>query len=197
MLTVALRRCGRIATLAAGAAVWLSAAAPPVMSDQSEPSVRESEIDRPMRPAVVTAYAGFTAWSRFDPHRRRYDLVVRDPGGVIRRLPVRSRRVAFDVDLGPGANGRVNAVYSRCRREPATATEPNPLPAWWEARGCKLFRVAVEGGVERRVGLPRGTSAYLPTLWRSRIAYARHPARRSAKTEVVMSDVDGGHRARL
>lgn len=148
----------------------------------------ESVLDVPGRFTPVSAYGGFSAWSRYDGERRRYRLVVRDPQGAIREAPVRSRRVPFDVDLGPDGRGRPTAVYSRCRREPRLGRVPTPQAEWPTARGCRVYEWKVAGGAERGVGVPGRRSAYLPSIWRTRIAYASHSRRRGALASLFVLD---------
>jgi hypothetical protein len=128
-------------------------------------------------PSPISAFAGRIAWSAYDTASGRYRLMTRS-NGIVARVPVRSRGVPFDVDLGPGADGGVVAVYSRCRREPGRQTLGNAivqLPGWSTGRGCDLYRFAFATGREHRIAGASSARAseFLPTIWRRRVAFAR------------------------
>lgn len=160
-------------------------------------SLPEAVIDRPGASTSVSAYGGYSAWSRYDSARRRYRLVIRDPGGSIRLAPVPSRSVAFDVDLGPGSGGRPTAIYSRCRRERQRARDSSLEPTWDGAVGCRLFLLTLSGGGERRLTALGDRSAYLPSVWRNRIAFAAHPRRRGAVSDLFIFDRARGRQRRI
>ena len=113
------------------------------------------------------------------PPRSAYFLMQR-LHGVTSRLLVDPRSVPFDVDLGPDADGKPVAAYSRCRRDPGrrdprTGNILAQLPAWSTGRGCDVYMFSFETGKEVRVGgvSSRGASEFLPTVWTDRIAFAR------------------------
>ena len=60
----------------------------------------------------LSAYAGQVVWS--EQITQDVNVLMRWRAGRVDRLPVRSRKVPFDLDLGPDARGRAVAVYSRC-----------------------------------------------------------------------------------
>jgi hypothetical protein len=130
------------------------------------------------RASTVSAFGGYVAWSHYDAASHAFSLLVRDPSGAVRTAAAGSRSVPFDVDLGPGVDGRPVAVYSRCERD------PDPLPFMVEfyaaGRGCRIYRLALSapGARPRRVptGLPSSRSTVLPTIWRDRIAFAARPS---------------------
>ena len=125
-------------------------------------------------PSKVDYYAGVAIWSRYDPKTTRYRLVMAR-GGKITTLPVPWRYVPFDVDLGPGPDGRVRAVYSRCVREPGWSRGYSYLPLWTRGRGCDIYIYDFRSRREHRldsVSTP-GASEFLPALWRDRIAFVR------------------------
>ena len=64
----------------------------------------------------VATYGSVAVVSRLAGGRYRLAEVGAD--GRLRDIDVPSRAVPFDVDIGPGPDGRVAAVYSRCRTEP-------------------------------------------------------------------------------
>lgn len=142
----------------------------------------------------VSQFGGVTAWSEQEsggrPGLDRYYLTVAEKG-IRRRLPVPPRLgVAFDVDLGPAADGSVVAVYSRCSSEPDVITVRDkvgdrvftgPYPAWTAGRGCDLYRFDFKTNQESKI---RGASTsqaseMLPSIWRDHIAFARVYEKRS------------------
>jgi hypothetical protein len=118
-----------------------------------------------LRSTNVTTYAGVAAWSSYVPGRGYVLRIYRD--GMVTTPALHARRDPFDVDLGPDGRGRVTAVYSRCGR-----ARPDEVVA----SGCRLYRYVL-GGTEQRVrSVTRGAgfSEHEPTIWHSRIAFARY-----------------------
>ena len=111
----------------------------------------------------LSAYAGQVVWSQqLSPD---VNVLMRWRAGRVERLPVRSRKLPFDLDLGPDARGRAVAVYSRCPGE-----NPPSLPD----RRCDVYQLSLTNGRERRlrrVSTSRA-SEFAPTIWRGNIAYA-------------------------
>ena len=143
--------------------------------------------DRDRRPAhPVSALDGRIVWSDYDPAAKRYFLTQR-LNGVTSRLPVDPRSVPFDLDLGPDADGKPVAAYSRCRREPPPRNPPRgaiaQLPEWRLGRGCDLYLYSFEQGREVlvRFASSHGASEFLPTVWTDRIAFARVYERRRGR----------------
>lgn len=110
----------------------------------------------------LSAYAGHVVWSQYVSPG--IYVLMRWHAGRVDRLPVRSRKVPFDLDLGPDARGRAAAVYSRC------ADDNEALPD----RRCDVYQLSLTTGRERRlrrISTSRA-SEYAPTIWRGNIAYA-------------------------
>jgi len=122
----------------------------------------EDVIGRTQAATAVSAFGGRAAWSVYDPKTKRYSLVTWTEGlSSPQPARVKTRGVPFDVDLGPNSRDATVAVYSRCRHEPTG--------------GCNLY---VYDFNKRRESRIRSTtvasgSEFLPTIWRSRIAFAR------------------------
>lgn len=146
-------------------------------------------------PSSVDAYRDVVVWSeREDPPGAAapsYHLVALIDGSA-RRLPVAPRSVPFDVNLGPGADWRTVAVYSRCAQEPdppdALGDAPSaPSPAYTSGRGCDLYRFDFDTARERKIGgaSTDQASEVLPSIWRDRIAFARVYEQRSGKRGVL------------
>ncbi|HEX8104356.1 MAG TPA: hypothetical protein VF533_17200 [Solirubrobacteraceae bacterium] len=108
----------------------------------------------------IDAYAGHAVWSSYDRRARRYRLVAWY-AGKRHRLPVAPRRTPFDADLGADERGGVQAVYSRCRREPTG--------------GCDLYRYSFATRTERRLAIssPRGSEG-MPTVSGRHVAFVRY-----------------------
>jgi hypothetical protein len=129
-------------------------------------------------PAPVSYFAGRLAWSAFDPARNGYVLYTY-VAGTTSPVPVRPRGVPFDVDLGPDEHGDTVAVYSRCGQEPAG----RGIPQWRTGRGCDIFKFNFSTGRETRVASANGarSSEFLPSIWDTRIAFARVYERRKGR----------------
>lgn len=121
----------------------------------------------------VSAYGGVVAWSFYSSKSRSFRLMVRR-GGRTSRASVRRSQEPFDVDLGPGRDGRPRAVYSRCRR-PTTDLRPLPVRGVFRSAGCDIFVYDFDRRSERRVGSvsTRSGSEQFPTIWRDRIGFVR------------------------
>jgi hypothetical protein len=144
----------------------------------------DAELARVDRPTTASTYTGRVAYSAYDAGHGVYRLMLGSPGSVIEAVPVAPRAVAFDVDLGPGPDGRVLAVYSRCRVEPRT--------------GCDIFAYDPTTRVERRIAALSTASAseFLPSVWGNRVAFARLGAgRRTAALRV--GSLGGAGRSRV
>ena len=130
-------------------------------------------------PTPVSFFAGRLAWSAFDPARNGYVLMTHS-GGSTSPVPVRVRGVPFDVDLGPDEQGDTVAVYSRCGREPA-GTEASRTGG--PGAAATSSSSTSPPGRETRVASANGarSSEFLPSIWDTRIAFARVYERRTGK----------------
>ena len=126
----------------------------------------------PVGDGPIGTYGSVVVVSRRVGERYRLAELVNDR---LRDLDAPSRGVPFDLDLGPDRHGLVTAVYSRCRREPGSALEA-PGYSYRTGQGCRLYRVRVRGGKERRLLRLRprtaATSRFLPSLWRGKLVWA-------------------------
>ena len=132
-------------------------------------------------PTPVSFYAGRLAWSAFDPAHNGYVLMTH-AGGITSPVAVRPRGVPFDVDLGPDEQGDTVAVYSRCGQEPKS-TGRTGIPSWRTGRGCDIFKFTFATGRETRIASANGarSSEFLPSIWDTRLAFARVYERRKGK----------------
>ena len=122
--------------------------------------------------SAVSAYRGHVVWSR--PAGRRFELMLWHAGAA-RRLPVPTRRVQFDADIGPGPSGGLVVVYSRCRREALERHHFTRLPLYELGKRCTLYRHRIGARGEKRLArlsAPRG-SEVLPAVWRDHVAFVR------------------------
>lgn len=139
----------------------------------------------------VATYHGVAAWwstqSEQDDRHRAVRLKIYEHGRT-RLAPVPPIRYPNDLDLGPDARGRVTAVYSRCSL---------PLTGNAAQRGCRLYRYT-PGGRERRIRhvSRAGYSERHPTIWRSKVAYARFRDADEAPVDRIYLN-DGHHNRQL
>ena len=161
-----------------------------------------SVLDTVGRAGPISTFRGVSAYSTPSPEGFR--LTVVSDGTAPRQLPVPPRTIPFDVDLGPGAQGQVLAVYSRCAIEPVQRGvdgryPPTPpalaglpqltsggLPANTSGRGCDIYWVDVGGGggeQKLRGASTDQASETLPTIWRDEVAFVRVYERRKGKRD--------------
>jgi hypothetical protein len=122
----------------------------------------EAKLDRS---SPIAAYGGRLAWSAYDSATKQYALVTKFQG-VVTPVPIATRPVPFDVDLGPSASGSTVAAYSRCRVDAPPANR---------AQGCDVYTFDFGTGKETRVvdaSAPDANESW-PSVWRTRIAFAR------------------------
>jgi hypothetical protein len=142
----------------------------------------------------IAAFGGVVAWSDYVTSTARYQLVLRR-GDRTERAPIAGATQPFDVSLGPDAQGRVVALYTRCRRA-ATARR--------RATGCDVYRYDLRSRRERRLAAlssPSMDEAW-PAQWHDRVAFVRRaktyvidgydhrPAPRGKKGKGVLLDCD-------
>lgn len=178
-------------TLGAACVMTLACAGP---ASASSPETRT--LDRKAGIGYVSSYGGYSAWSR-RTGPSRYRLMIRHAGRT-RALPVRSRRVPFDVSLGKDADGHTVAVFSRCRNErDGPASLSGGLPAYPSFRDCRIRIVQANGGDEQIVQLRAGagvSSRFMPTIAGSRLAYAGLQRHRSGLRQGVFTQLVGARR---
>ena len=140
-------------------------------------------------PTPVAALGGRVVWSEPDG-AGRYRLVQRVGAGPVTPLPVASRGVPFDVDLGPTDGDRVLAVYSRCAREPDWSGTSG-VPPYHLGRGCDVYRLDLATGEETRYSKASAGdgSEYWPTYWKGRIGFARAYDSKPALPYLYVKDV--------
>lgn len=142
----------------------------------------------PSVPSKVSSHGAVTAYSELDPATGRYRLMYdTNSDGSAEPVPVAQRTVPFDVDLGPGSDGRVVAVYSRCRTEPRMDRRSGgAAPVWTTARDCDLYRYDFRRGREEELGGPSTGQAteVLPSIWRDQVAFVRVYHRREGRRGV-------------
>lgn len=133
---------------------------------------QERVVSVEQRPTTVSTHGGRLVWSRYVEDIEAYVLMT-EVDGRVSQVPVAPRGAPFDVDLGPHGSGDPTiAVYSRCTLE-------TPLPLGVERRrppeGCDLFSFDFATGRENKIAgaSTHQASEYLPTVWRSTIAFAR------------------------
>jgi len=150
----------------------------------AQPAAADQTIATVAAPTPVSAYGGRVVWSAFDAAKSDYRLMTEN-AGVVAAVPVAPRRVPFDVDVGPDPNGHTIAAYSRCRRDPprrdpAIGNAIAQMPDWSRGRGCDLYRFDFTTNRETKIASANsaGASEFLPSVWRTRVAFARVYERR-------------------
>lgn len=109
----------------------------------------------------VRGHGAWLVWSDQRPGEGRFRLMARRGGRTFALRGVRRRRLnPFDVDVGPGPDGRPVAVYTRDGR------------AWMR----RLGRDARETRLP--ITVPKGGRVAWPTIWRERVAFAVRYANR-------------------
>ena len=155
----------------------LAAACAPALLPSPAAAQDDDVLARVDRPTPVAAYGGRVAWSVRDPATDRFTLVSQTSGGTPAPLPVAPRGVPFDVDLGPGPDGGVTAVYSRCR------TEPPNFVQMVRGRGCDVYAFDFAAGTERRVAAVSSPSA--SEAWPTHPPRSGSPSRASTTTSAT------------
>lgn len=146
-------------------------------------------------PTPVTAYGGRLVWSERDASGN-YSLVTR-VGSATTPVAVPPRRVPFDADLGPTADGHVAAVYSRCVKDPPPPSGYGSVAAYEHGRGCDLYEFDFATGSETRLSeasSPTASEAW-PSLWRGRLAFERAYDGRHDRPYLYFHVLGSGHRS--
>src|ERR1700722_6392128 len=128
----------------------------------------------------ITAYDGYVVLSQYEPVARDWRLVAWHDGAIapLNALP---RDMPFDADAGPAANGSPVVVYSRCTQDPPAGESELAgsaylrMPNWTEARGCRIYELALPNGSPKLVqGIhAQGVSDSTPAIWKGNVAFAR------------------------
>lgn len=139
----------------------------------------ETPEPRPGTRVKVSSYGDVTAYSvRLRSGRYRLVTATGDRRAVLAHVP--TRRMPFDVDVGPAVDGTPVVVYSRCGSEPpAFDDEDGTTARWFRASNCLLYRYDPRRRRETALhaGKPSG-SEFLPTIWRNQIAFVRRAGKR-------------------
>jgi hypothetical protein len=111
----------------------------------------------------LDAWGGVTAFSQFDPATYEYRLAV-IRGGAPELLPLAPQPAPFDLDVGPGPDGKPTLVYARC--PVATGT---PV-----ANGCDLYRYSFATATEAPIaGANTASEETAPSVWKDELVFAR------------------------
>jgi hypothetical protein len=152
------------------------------------------ELARVSAPSPVSAQGGRVLWSARDEATGRYRLMTWFAGKT-EALPVPTRSVPFDADLGPNKNDRTVAVYSRCARDPvADGRSSFGIVLWGTGRGCDIYEYEFDKGRERKLSGPSSPSAteFLPSVWHNEIAFARTYDDKRAFPYLYVKSLSGG-----
>lgn len=162
----------KLSSCALGLAAGLSAALSGPAAAATSPAITVQRIERESN---ISAYGRHVVWSRFDAQAREFRLVAADvanPDAEPVLLPVAGRSIAFDVDLGPAADGQTVAAYSRCAREPKFDYYGQKL---WprDASGCDIYTYDFVSGKETKLAASSAADEFLPSVWKGKVAFAR------------------------
>jgi hypothetical protein len=129
----------------------------------------------------IAAHGGWVVWSV--PASGGWGLAAWHRGRVA-TLRVAPRPRPFDLDLGTDARGRTVATFSRCA-EISTANPPLLPPT---GEDCRVRVLDLATGHERAGGVPRPKDASdtMPSMWRGRIAFARHDPRHGDVAQLLL-----------
>jgi len=119
------------------------AGAAPAAADETLAQLRD--------PTPVDAWGGRLVWSAKIPGKDRFQLMTRTGSAAAQPVPVPSAPGAFQVDLGPGPDGAMTAVYPR---------------------HGDIYAFDFATGHERRLTHTKAHES-LPAIWRGRLAFVR------------------------
>lgn len=143
-------------------------------------------------PTPIAAYNGTLVWSQ-QASNGQYQLVSRTGSGPVTPVPIPTRGVPFDVDLGPTSSGTLYALYSRCATEPEWGQ--SGMPPYQLGKGCAIYKFQFPSGPEVRYSKVNASNAsqYWPTYWKGKVGFARtyanNPNRGYVYTKTVSSSV--------
>jgi hypothetical protein len=135
----------------------------------------------------ISASRGWVVWSA--PTGAGWQLMAWHDG-MVRALALAPRPAPFDADVGTDARGRAVVTFSRCTRTPSGIGGAGSPAAGWTGRGCRVRVVDLVSGRERAAGIPRsrGDSDTSPSMWRGRVAFARHAPGHRDVEQVLLFD---------
>jgi hypothetical protein len=132
----------------------------------ASPAAAEQRLATEAAPFTADAFGDVVAWSSYDPASKTYALRVTRAGVALDTTAVARSQQPFDLDAGPGPDGKPLVVYSRrgdlFQFDPATLRE-QPLA---------------------EVNTP-GTEVH-PSIDRSALAFVRTPNKRKAKPSLYL-----------
>src|SRR4051812_33429963 len=146
-----------------------------------EPAPADSILATVPAPTRVRSWRRTAVLSLFDSRSNSYRLAVSRSFAAPEPVPdVAPADKPFDADIGPGPDGTAVIVYARCA-----------------GNTCHLFRTTPTGGGE--IPLAGATSVdgseTAPTVWRTRLAFARTYATGSARVYVRPLDAPASVRS--
>ena len=132
----------------------------------ASPAAAEQRLATEAAPFTADAYGDVIAWSSYDPAAKDYRLVVQRAGVALDTAAVARSQEPFDLDAGPGPDGKPLVVYSRrgdlFQFDPATLLE-QPLA---------------------EVNTP-GTEVH-PSIRRAALGFVRTPNKRNARPSLYL-----------
>lgn len=130
----------------------------------------------------ISARSGVAVWSK--RHGDRFVLVAHRNGRSA-QLPVASRRVPFDSQLGTNGKKRLVLTYSRCRREPTLQPDRTfGFIDYSTGSGCSVYEYNFGERTERRIRI-EDRSAVWPAESAGHLAYFALAGSGYAKLKVI------------
>lgn len=139
---------------------------------------------------LPSAAAGHVVFSRQVAGTDRYELVDWMAGRGLRTLPVGTRAIPFDADVGRDSAGRAMLTYSVCATD-GRLGGVLPTLDFTQARGCSIRFVALSqdglAGIPRTLRRPGSKSLSLttPSFHGRAVAAVAPPARGSVNARVL------------
>ncbi len=154
------------------------------------PASAEQRLATESAPFIADAYGDVIAWSSYDPTAKNYGLRVLRGGTAVDTAAVARSGEPFDLDVGPGPDGKPLVVYSRrgdiFQFSPATGAE-QPL-AEVNTKGTEVHP-SINRNALAFVRTPRGRKAR-PTLYLRKGGDTRKQPRPKFKETLAIEDVE-------
>lgn len=185
------KRALRIATYLPAALVALVLTFPQVSAAAADTALVPLKTKTP-----IAASQDRLVWSEYDANTKAYTLKSK-VGSEVTSLPIATRTIPFDVDLGSDQSGNAVAVYSRCDSEPRTRDATWDLylfyQEWDKASGCKVYQFDFQTNQESTLSLGRpGYSNVEPSIANGKVAYISFKDGRYSHGQRVYQQGPGG-----
>lgn len=175
----------RIVALVAATAVALTASTVAASAQTTDPPPPLTMADVPPTVLSVERYESpidgwrdSLIWSRRVPGG--YGLIALNAAGEAVALPLAPQPTPIDASIGPGPDGSLVIVYTRCK-------VPGPQP-----KGCDVYRldpVTGNGGRVTAASHPNREERY-PTVWGNKVAFSLSVGKDPDRAGVAIANLD-------